>query len=55
MKTKQEMVYDFMIALSANSQIFKQWEKSHIIVGSYSDHVKALAEEMAHKYLSEAL
>jgi hypothetical protein len=52
MKTRQEMVYDFMIALSSNAEVFKDWDSALINLGSYSDHIQALAEEMADKYLS---
>ena len=55
MKTRQEMIYDFMIALSSNSGVFKDWDGALTHLGSYSDHIKAIAEEMADKYLSEAL
>lgn len=55
MKTRQEMVYDFMVALSANPAIFQEWTEHPFELGSYSAHVKALAEEMAHKYLAEVL
>jgi|APCry1669189034_1035192.scaffolds.fasta_scaffold586373_1 hypothetical protein len=50
MKTRQEMIYDFMMILCANAEVFKDWSTSTFELGSYGDHVKALAEEMADKY-----
>ena len=56
MKTRQEMVYDFMIALASNASVFDDWNNfDPAELGSYSGHIKAIAEEMADKYLSEAL
>ena len=55
MKTRQEMVYDFMVSLSTNPVIFDNWAECDYELGSYGDHVKALAEEMADTYLKEAL
>jgi hypothetical protein len=56
MKTRQEMIYDFMIALTSNASVFDDWNNfDPNVLGSYSNHIKAIAEEMADKYLSEAL
>jgi hypothetical protein len=56
MKTRQEMVYDFMVALSSNASVFDDWNNfDPNMLGSYGNHVMGLAEEMADKYLSEAL
>lgn len=55
MKTRTEMIYDFMVALSSNSEIFKAWDDEAVALGSYSDHIKALAEEMADKYIGNWL
>jgi hypothetical protein len=46
MKTRTEMIYDFMVALSANAEVFKQWDEEAVALGSYSNHLKALAEEL---------
>ena len=51
MKTRQEMIYDFMVALSGNAEVFKEWDTDSVMLGSYSNHIKALAEELADKYL----
>jgi hypothetical protein len=51
MKTRQEMIYDFMVSLSSNSAIFKDWESSIDVVGGYGEHLQALAAEMADNYL----
>ena len=53
MKTRQEMIYDFMQTLCANGAIFEDWESSDIMLGAYSEHIKALAEEMADRYLAD--
>jgi hypothetical protein len=51
MKTRQEMVYDFMIALASNGEVFKDWNTCEFL-GAYGEHIQALAEELADKYLS---
>jgi hypothetical protein len=51
--TKQEMVYEFMISLTANASIFDDWNNSDYELGGYGEHIKALAEEMADAYLQE--
>jgi viroplasmin and RNaseH domain-containing protein len=53
MKTRQEMVYDFMLSLSTNAVVFTNWEECDFEIGGYADHVKALAEEFADAYLQE--
>ena len=51
MKTRDEMIYDFMVSLTSNSAIFDDWDAASEILGSYGDHIKAIAEEMANKVL----
>jgi len=53
MKTRQEMVYDFMVALSANGGVYKDWEENIETFGNFSDNIKTLAEELADEYLKE--
>jgi len=52
--TKQEMVYEFMIALASNSSTHRdwlEWDMEVPLADSYGDHVHALASEMADNYL----
>jgi len=53
MKTRQEMIYDFMVALSSNGEIYDDWNSIGIDVpmGSYSEHLLALAKELADQML----
>jgi hypothetical protein len=54
MKTRQEMIYDFMVALSSNATVYKEWLEWDLDIPlseSYGDHVQGLAEEMADNYL----
>jgi len=53
MKTRQEMVYDFMWSLSSNASIFDDWNNGEYELGGYGEHVKALAEELADTYLRQ--
>jgi hypothetical protein len=54
MKTRQEMVYDFMIALSSNSGVFTYWNSCEFFeLGGYGEHIKSLAEELVDEYLQE--
>jgi hypothetical protein len=53
MKTRQEMIYDFMLALSANGSVYKDWEENIEIFGDFSENIKTLAEELADSYLKE--
>jgi hypothetical protein len=54
MKTRQEMVYDFMQSLSSNSGVFTDWNSCEFFeLGSYGEHIRALAEELADAYLQE--
>ena len=53
MKTRQEMIYDFMVALSANGGVYKDWEENIETFGDFSDNIKTLAEELADEYLKE--
>jgi hypothetical protein len=51
MKTRHEIVYDFMIALSSTASVFDDWNNfDPNVLGSYSSHIKAIAEEMADNY-----
>jgi hypothetical protein len=45
------MIYDFMLALSTNANVFNDWANSDYELGSYAEHVEYLAEELADKYL----
>ena len=51
MKSRQEMVYDFMQSLSSNPSIFDDWNNGDFELGGYGDHIRALAEELTDKYL----
>jgi hypothetical protein len=54
MKTRTEMVYDFMVALASNPSVHQQWEEwdhETPLAESYGDHVHGLATEMADNYL----
>ena len=54
MKTKQEMVYDFMVALASNPSVHREWldwDEETPLAKSYGDHVHGLATEMADNYL----
>jgi hypothetical protein len=53
MKTRQEMIYDFMLALSANGGVYKDWEENIEIFGDFSENIQMLAEELADQYLKE--
>ena len=53
MKTRQEMIYDFMLALSANGGVYKDWEENIEVFGDFSENIKTLAEELADNYLKE--
>ena len=53
MKTRQEMIYDFMVAINSNSDISKAWRDGRSIGLSktYSEYAYTIAEKMADKYL----
>jgi hypothetical protein len=51
MITRQDMIYDFMIALSSNSGVYNEWLTMNDFVGGFGEHTKAMAEEMANQYL----
>ena len=52
MKTRQEMIYDFMVALASNGDFYRTWDVDlGDSVGSFGSHVQAFAEELANKYL----
>lgn len=51
MKTRHEMIYDFMLALSSNSAFYKDWEESFDNTGGFGEHMQAYAEELADNYL----
>jgi len=44
-------VFEFMVSLSTNPAIFADWQDYDLELGSYGDHIKALAEELTDKYL----
>jgi hypothetical protein len=53
MKTRQEMVYDFMISMSANGGFFNEWTGDETLrnMGPFCFHVKKVAELLADEYL----
>lgn len=52
MKTRQEMIYDFMMALASNAEFYRVWDTDlGDSVGSFGTHTYAFAEELANKYL----
>ena len=51
MKTRQEMIYEFMQNLSTNPAIFMDWFESEFEMGGYAEHIKSFAEELADTYL----
>ena len=53
MKTQKEMIYDFMLALSANGGVYKDWEENIETFGNFSDTIQMLAEELVDNYLKE--
>ena len=54
MKTRTEMIYDFMIAINANADVAKAWRDRPRDDGkTYSDYVITIAEKMADKYLEK--
>ena len=50
MKTRTEMIYEFMVALSSNARVYEQWDRLDAL-GSFATHIRGLAEEMADEYL----
>ena len=56
MKTRQEMIYDFMVALASNAEFYRVWDTDlSDAVGSFGVHTHAFAEELANKFLENAL
>jgi hypothetical protein len=51
MKTRDEMTYEFMLALAGNSEVYKDWEIYSEKLGAYADHINNLAMELANEYL----
>lgn len=52
MKTRQEMIYDFMVALASNAEFYKVWDTElPESVGSFGTHTYAFASELANNYL----
>jgi hypothetical protein len=51
MKTRQELIYDFMLALSGNSEVYKDWTTHSERIGPFADHIYALASELTDEYL----
>jgi hypothetical protein len=56
MKTRQEMIYDFMLALAANPQVIKPLENNDEITPNYYDvyasDLYSFAAEMSDVYLN---
>lgn len=56
MKTKQEMIYDFMLALVQNPQVLKPLEDDYEISSSvydlYASDIYEFAEELSVVYLN---
>lgn len=51
MKTRQEMMYDFMVAVASNSSVYTEWMENFEDIGDYSEHIKTFSEELADQYL----
>jgi hypothetical protein len=51
MKTRDEMAYDFMIALAANPAYYVEDTKMHIVAKA----IKAMAFELANSYITDDL
>jgi hypothetical protein len=51
MKTRQEMVYDFMVAIVSNGAIWKSWDEVYEEPDDYGDCVINYAEALADRYL----
>lgn len=51
MKTRQELTYDFMLALSGNSEVYKDWIEMSEKLGPFADHIYGLAGELTDEYL----
>ncbi len=51
MNTRDKRVFEFMVSLSTNASIFDDWNNGDFELGSYGDHIKALAEELTDKFL----
>ena len=53
MKTRQEMIYDFMLALASNGAIFDCWNDVDVEyeMGGYGEHLQALASELTDQVL----
>tara|TARA_R110000868_G_scaffold131405_1_gene341441 strand:- start:123 stop:296 length:174 start_codon:yes stop_codon:yes gene_type:complete len=53
MKTREEMVYDFMISMSSNGGFFNEWTGDVTLrnMGPFCFHVKKVAELLADEYL----
>ena len=57
MKTRQEMVYDFMLAIASNGSLWKSWadDKEDMTIDElrcdYDDCVIEYAEALADRYL----
>jgi len=52
MKTRQEMVYDFMVALASSSDIYREYERcAEASAIEFSEYIRKTAEEFADEYL----
>jgi hypothetical protein len=53
MKTRQEMIYDFMVAVSANADIAKAYREAPHCGKKFSEYVIVVAKQLADQYLEE--
>jgi hypothetical protein len=51
MKTRQEMIYDFMLALTSNPAIYAYWLAHDPDSYHYNDFTYDLAKDLANTYL----
>jgi len=51
MKTRQEMIYDFMLSLTSNSAIHADWLAHDPDAYDYSEFTYDRAKDLANKYL----
>jgi hypothetical protein len=51
MKTRQEMIYDFMVSLAGNGELFESWNSNFDTDAEYAEYVMDLAKELADEML----
>jgi hypothetical protein len=51
MKTRQEMIYDFMVALASNGSLWRSWADDKEGVDDFDECVIDCAEALADRYL----